>query len=77
MVRTRVPAGVLAHVQMRRAKGEAWKLIQRDLAAAGLPTHVTAYWRALNGERARELARRHVAAWRARKQCRETGEATA
>ena len=65
--RSRITPGLLAAVQRRRERGEAWKLIQRDLAAAGLPEARVYYLRAANAERARELSRQHVRAHRARK----------
>lgn len=72
--RAKITPGLLAAVQRRRERGECWKLIQRDLEAAGLPRQVSSYWRALNRDHARAQTRGHVAAHRARKQRREAGQ---
>lgn len=65
--RSKITPGLLAAVQRRRERGEAWKLIQRDLAAAGLPEARVYYWRAAHPDRARELTREHVRKHRASK----------
>lgn len=65
--RAKITPSLLAAVMRRRQSGEAWKLIARDLRDAGLPDARVTYWRAANRDYAREQARAHIAAWRARR----------
>jgi hypothetical protein len=72
--RAKITPSLLAAVMRRRARGDEWKVIARDLRDAGLPAVRETYWRAANREHAREKTRAHVAALRARrKQHREAG----
>jgi len=64
--RAKISPSLLAAVQARRARGEQWKVIARDLRDAGMPDVRVYYWRAAHPERARELDRKHKQAQRSR-----------
>jgi hypothetical protein len=64
--RAKITPSLLAAVMRRRAGGEAWKVIARDLRDAGLPEHRQQYHAALDVDERRRRAAMRARAWRNR-----------
>ena len=65
--RAKLTPSLLAAVMRRRQRGEAWKVIARDLRDAGLPEHRQRYHEALDPEERRRQCRERVRAFRQRR----------
>lgn len=62
--RAKITPSLLAAVMRRRASGEAWKVIARDLRDAGLPAHRQRYHEAMDPDERRRQCRERIRRWR-------------
>lgn len=62
--RAKITPSLLAAVMRRRAGGEPWKAIARDLRDAGLPDARQRYHEALDPDERRRQCRERIRRWR-------------